>query len=78
MAMQIMINLPQIFIWPIRPYNVSLYQIWTYLDQWKQSCGPLEPFLSHFLPLESSESASSSDMVQQGESHRRNQATAVA
>ena len=38
MIMQIMINLPKILIWPIRPYNVSLYQILTYLDQ--QSYGP--------------------------------------
>ena len=47
MTMQIMINLPQILLWPIRPYNVSLYQLWTYLDQRKQSYGPkkLENFL---------------------------------
>ena len=44
---QIRINLLQILIWPIRPYSLSLYHIWTYLDQWKQIYGPkkLENFL---------------------------------
>ena len=33
MILKIIINLPKISIWPIGPYNVSLYQILTYLDQ---------------------------------------------
>ena len=37
MTTQIMINLPQILIWPVRPYNNSLYQIWSYFDQSKQN-----------------------------------------
>ena len=47
----IMINLPQIFISPIKPYNASLYQIWSYFDKWKQSYGPkkLENFLLYHM-----------------------------
>ena len=47
MIMQIMINLPQILTWLIRPHSVSLYQILSCLDQQKQSYGPkkLEDFL---------------------------------
>ena len=47
MTMQIMTNLPQILLWPVRPYSASLYQFWTYWDQWKPSYGPkkLENFL---------------------------------
>ena len=33
MIMQIMTNLPQILVWPIRPQNVSLYRISSYLKQ---------------------------------------------
>ena len=40
MVMQIRINLPEILIWPTRPYIVSLYQLSSYLDQRKQSYGP--------------------------------------
>ena len=51
MILQIMINLPQISIWPVRSHNASLYQIWSYLDQWEQSYGPkkLDNFLDNFL-----------------------------
>ena len=37
MILQIMIDLSQILVWSIRPQNVSLYQIWSHLDQRKQS-----------------------------------------
>ena len=33
MIMQIKINLPKILIWPIRPYNVSLYQIVAWVNE---------------------------------------------
>ena len=39
LSMQIVVNLLQMLIWPIRPYDMSLYQIWSYLDLWKQSYG---------------------------------------
>ena len=46
MIMQIIMNLPQILVWDIKPYNVPLYDIYSYLDQRKQSYGPkkLEDF----------------------------------
>ena len=39
LIMQIIINLLQILIQPKRPYNVSLYEIWSYVEQWTQSYG---------------------------------------
>ena len=47
MIMQLMIILLQILIWPMKPHDLSLYKIWSYLDQLKQSYGPmkLEDFL---------------------------------
>ena len=40
LIMQIMVKLPQILIWPTTSYNGFLYQIWSYLDERKQSYGP--------------------------------------
>ena len=47
MTMEVMINWPQILIWPVGPYHLSLYQMGSHLDQPKQSYGPksLDKFL---------------------------------
>ena len=42
MIMQIMINLLQILMWTIRPYDMSLYQIWSYLNERTQSYRPIK------------------------------------
>ena len=39
-TMEIMINFLQNLIWSVGPYKVCLYQIWSNLDQSKQSYGP--------------------------------------
>ena len=39
MIIQIIINVLQILVWAIRRYNVPLYEIWSHLDQGRQSYG---------------------------------------